>query len=748
MYSLGCRASHPVIWKSPVRPSPRLLLSTAAIALGLGHPANAQTVTVELDTVVVEGAGTGGEGISGSQAAGTAPVEGYVARATTTGSKTSTPLAELPQSVSVVGREEFEDRGAQKVDEALRYTAGVFTQPFGFDSDTDWFYIRGFDATQTGVYLDGLNLYQYGFAGFSIDPFLLERVEVLRGPASVLYGGSNPGGIVNQISKRATGERLRYVEGSLTDDPNGSFAFDMGDKLGAENGPWSIRVLGRVKGGETQTDYADNFRGMIAPMVAYEPDAQTRLDLYGFFQYDNLRHTNGFFPYEGTVVDAPFGRIPRDLFYGEPDVDTFVGRQTLLGYEFEKEARDGLTLRSKTRYARTSREEFGPYTFGFYDPATGTGFLPEPVDANSILGRLNFAHDTTADQLTTDNSATMAFATGEVDHTLLAGLDYKHYRIDQVQASGSASPLDPIRPRYGTPLPPLFAPYIDETITLDQLGVYAQEQAKIGGFIATLNGRYDRVWIDRDDRLGADADYDGNEGALSGRAGLAYEFDNGITPYVSVATFFNPQIGTAGDGRPVENQKGEQYEAGVKYDPTFFDGTFTASVFDLTRRNVVQTDPLTFLPVPIGEVQSRGVELEAKANLTENWKLTAAVTALDLEITHDIDPALIGNQPFLIPDVTASAWADYTVTSGSLEGLSAGLGLRYVGESYADNQNTLTVPDATLLDAAIRYERDDRGLSLNVNNLFDKRYVSGCQGALTCAYGQGREFVLKAHMNW
>ncbi|WP_244631302.1 TonB-dependent siderophore receptor [Aureimonas sp. ME7] len=724
-----------------------LMLSTA-IGVLIVSAAQAQTTpAVELDTVVVEG--DGASGISASEAAGTGAVDGYVARATTTGSKTATPIAELPQSVSVIGREEFEDRGAQKVDEALRYTAGVFTQPFGYDSDTDWFYIRGFDATQTGVYLDGLNLYQYAFAGYSIDPFLLERVEVLRGPASVLYGGSNPGGIINEVSKRPTGERLRYIEGSLTDDPNGAFAFDMGDKVGGPDSPWSVRVLGKIKGGETQTDYADNFRGMIAPMVAFEPDATTRLDLYGFFQYDNLRHTNGFFPYEGTVVDAPFGRIPRSLFYGEPDVDRFMSRQALVGYEFETEARDGVTLRSKTRYGRTEREEYGPYTYGFYDPATQTGFLSAPVDANSILGRLNFAHDTHADTLTTDNSATFEFATGGVDHTLLTGIDYKYYRIDQVQASGSASPLDPIRPVYGVPLPALFSPYIDETITLNQLGFYAQEQAKFGdGFILTLNGRYDRAWVDRDDRLAADADYDGNEGALSGRAGLAYEFENGLVPYVSVATFFNPQIGSALDGRPVENQTGEQYEAGVKYSPTFFPGTFTASVFDLTRRNVVQTDPLTFLPVPVGEVRSRGVELEAKADITDNWKVTGAFTALDLEITDDIDTALIGNQPFLIPEITASAWADYTVIGGSLDGLSAGAGLRYVGESYADNQNTLTVPDALVMDAAIRYERDDRGVSLNVNNLFDKRYVTGCQGALTCSYGQGREFVVKAHMNW
>ncbi|WP_062018441.1 TonB-dependent siderophore receptor [Aureimonas sp. AU4] len=719
---------------------PSRLLGATALALLAAHlPARAQEGdSVTLDTVVVDGEADGGTG----------PVEGYVARRTLTGAKTATPIEAVPQSVSVIGREELDDRAVQTVTDALRYTPGVVTQPFGFDSDTDWFFVRGFQGTQTGVYLDGLNLYQYAFAGSTIDPFFLERVEVLRGPSSALYGGGNPGGVVNLVSKRPTGERLRYVEGAIGDEPNGWAAFDMGDRA-APDSPWSYRVLGRVQGGETQTDYADTFRGMIAPSLRYEPDAQTRVDVYGFFQYDNLRHSTNFLPYEGTVVDAPFGRIPRSLYTAEPDLDRYLSRQMLAGVDAETTLDNGVTLRSNTRVSRTEREELFPYTFGFTDPATGGSFLSAPVDASSLLTRLNFGHDTAADSLTTDNNATVRFDTGALDHTLLAGIDYKFYRIDQEQASGTASAIDPIRPRYTNVLPPLGSPYIDERIDLNQLGFYAQDQVRFGGgWITTLSGRYDRVWIDRDDHLAADDDYDGREGALSGRAGLGYEFSNGVVPYVSVATFFNPQLGTTGDGRAVEAEDGEQVEGGVKWSPTDFDGTFTASVFDLTRRNVVQTDPLTFLPVPLGEVRSRGVELEGKANVTDGLKLIGSFSYIDLEIRDDVDVDLIGNRPYLIPEVTASAWADYTVLGGALDGVSFGLGVRYLGESYADNENTAKVPDATLVDAAIRYEQADWGVSLNASNLFDKRYVAGCQGLLNCGYGQGREVIAKAHISW
>ncbi len=733
--------------------SPRSRLLVSSALLGALLPASAFAQDVVLDTVVVEGQGAA-TGATGSVTAGgeaVGPVDGYVANRSTTGSKTNTPIAEIPQSVSVIGREELDDRAVTKVDEALRYTAGVTSQPFGRDADTDWFYIRGFDATQTGVFLDGLNLYQTGFAGFKIDPFFLERVEVLKGPASVLYGGANPGGIVNLVRKRANGERLRYVEGTLSDNPAGSFGFDVGDRS-VQNEALSYRVTGRLAGGEdTQVDYAGQFLGMIAPQLSWQPDADTRLDVFGFFQYDKQNHGNGFFPYEGTVVDAPFGRIPRSLFISDPEVDDFMSRQTLVGYEFETSPQDGVTLRSNTRYSRAERQEYGPYPYGYTNPGAAFGFAAEPTSPFSELTRIAFGHDTVSDQFGTDNSATFEFATGAVDNTLLAGIDYKFFRVDEEQASGSGSDLSPINPRYSTERAAL-STYLDDRIDLHQLGLYAQEQARFGGgFVATFNGRYDTVWRDVDDFLPADNDYDDREGALSGRAGLAYEFSNGLTPYVSVASFFNPQLGTItrnGVATPVDNQTGEQIEGGVKYVPTFLDASVTASVFEITQNGVLQSNPATFLPDVQREVRSRGFEFEARANVTDNIKIVGAFTALDLEIVGDINPDLVGNQPFLIPDTQASLWADYTVIGGPVDGLSFGAGVRYVGESFADNQNTLTVPDVTLVDAAIRYEKDDWGLSLNANNLTDKRFVSGCQTALVCSYGEGREVVLKAHVNF
>ncbi|MBK1697957.1 TonB-dependent siderophore receptor [Rhodovibrio salinarum] len=686
--------------------------------------------SVELPTLVVEGEEVGG-------IADPASPEGYVPTESTAGSKTATPIEEIPQSVSVIGREEMDDRGAQKVDEALRYTPGVFAQPFGVDTDTDWAYIRGFDVTQSGMFLDGLQLYSYAFAGIINDSFLLDGVEVLRGPASVLYGGSSAGGVVNQLSKRANGERIRYLEAGITDSPNGYLGFDIGDQV-SEDGPWSYRLVGRIKGGDTQVEHADNFRGVIAPSLLFEPDNDTRLELFASYQYDDQRHTNGFFPYVGTVERASYGYIPRDLYYSEPERDKFEAEQSSIGYELEHQLNDTVTLRSTSRWFHVEREEYGPYP---YDTNT----------SDDVLSRINFAHDTTADLAQTDNQAIFDVDTGPLSHTLMTGVSYENYRIDQWQASGSARPLDPKDPTYTNSGLTLNDPYTDETITLDRLGLYAQDQVKFGdGWIVTLNGRYDRTWIDRNDRTAADVDYSDQDGAFSGRAGLAYAFDNGITPYVSATRFFEPQIGTDGNNDPVGPQTGNQYEAGVKYQPTFMQALFTASVFELTRSNTLQSvwDGSGYSYSTVGEIRSRGIELEAKANVTDNLKLTAALTRYDLEITDDIDQSIVGNQPRLVPETLASVWLDYTIHTGTFQGLGFGAGVRYQGESYADNANTLKVPDAAPVDAAIHYDRDGWGVSLNVTNVFDERYVAGCQGAETCGYGEGRTALLKTHINF
>ena len=298
-------------------------------------------------------------------------------------------------------------------------------------------------------------------------------------------------------------------------------------------------------------------------------------------------------------------------------------------------------------------------------------------------------------------------------------------------------------------------PYLNQDLTLQSLGVYAQDQIRFAdGWLVTLNGRYDQVWTRADNRPNfyqpaLDETLRNDQGDFSGRAGIGYEFDNGVVPYASVASFFNPVIGTTSDGELFVPETGLQYEVGVKYAPTFLDALFTVALFDLTRQNVPTSDPTNiFAQVQTGEMRSRGIELEGKVNVTEDLRFTAAFTAYDIDITEDTNPSLIGKTPFIVPEVQASAWIDYTIRGNAFDGVNLGAGLRYIGKSWADNENTLEVPAVTLIDASIGYEKDNWGVNLVATNLFDKDYVASCQTALTCSYGEGRSLKLKAHVTW
>ncbi|WP_207459682.1 TonB-dependent siderophore receptor [Azospirillum sp. SYSU D00513] len=708
-----------------------LLNGTAAAALLMPALAHAQgtapTAPVVLDPVTVEG--------TRPADTPTSPVQGYVVRSTATGSKTDTPIDEIPQSVSVIGRDEMDDRGAQKVDEALRYTAGVFAQPFGSDKDTNWIYIRGFQATQTGVYQDGLQLYGFGFGGTFTDSYTLERVEVLRGAASVLYGGSNPGGLVNLVSKRPDGERLRSVETGITDSGRAHLGFDFGDQL---NGTLSYRLTGRIEGGDGATDFEDGFRGTISPSFRWTPNDRTSLTVLANYTHIDERHNGGaFLPYVGTVVDAPFGRIERDANFTEPDLDDYERRQLQVGYELEHQVNDSLTLRQNVRYGYSDIHEVSLYPFGY------GGFAAAPADPDNLLSRINFEHQTEVNSFLIDNQVQAKLRTGPIEHTALFGVDYRLFDMDQVQLSGSATPISATNPVYGAPQGTRSA-YIDQVLKMHQIGVYLQDQMRFGqGWIVTLNGRYDHVSTDAD---GTPA-YQGKDVEFSGRAGLAYEFANGLTPYASASTFFNPVLGSSPAAGVFKPETGRQYEVGVKYRPAWADALFTAALFDLTRTNVV-TGPFN-AETQIGEVNSQGFEFEAKANLTESLKATAAFTAFDLEITEDADASLIGNTPYIVPQTQASLFLDYSFRDGGpLDGVGVGGGVRYIGSSWADNENTLKVPDATVFDARVGYEQDNWGVNLSVTNLFDKKYVASCQTQFSCGYAEGRTALLKVNMSW
>jgi iron complex outermembrane recepter protein len=314
--------------------------------------------------------------------------------------------------------------------------------------------------------------------------------------------------------------------------------------------------------------------------------------------------------------------------------------------------------------------------------------------------------------------------------------------MEQVQLSGSATSISATAPVYGA-AQGARSPYIDQRLRMHQLGVYAQDQLRFGrGWLVTLNGRFDRASTTAS---GTPA-YEGSEGQFSGRAGLAYEFANGFTPYASASTSFNPVLGSSAAAGVFQPETGRQYEVGVKYRPTWMDALFTVAAFDLTRRNVV-TGPF-LAETQIGEVNSRGVEFEAKADLTPDLKASAAFTAFDLEIASDADPNLIGKTPFIVPERQATLSLDYTLRDPALDGVVVGGGVRHVGSSWADNENTLKVPAATVFDARLGYEKEGWGVDLTVSNLFDKAYVASCQTQFSCAYAEGRTAWLKVHATW
>lgn len=652
-----------------------------------------------------------------------------------TGSKRPVAVSEVPQSVSVISREALDKLPGAKADEALRYAAGVNTTPYGTDADTDWFAIRGFQADQTGMFMDGLSLYQIGFATILVDPFMLEQIDVLKGPASGLYGGANVGGIVNYVGKRPTGDALRYTETGINSFGNAYLGVDFGDAT--ETGDLAYRLTGKLSGGGWQTDGAEDLRGNILGSVTWSPTEATELTVYGYYQKADLDHTaTGFLPYAGTVVDSPTGfQIPRDFNYGEPDIDVYEREQAMFGYELEHRIDENWMVRQNGRIVAVDVNEDAIYPWGSYDSTAPTE-----------LQRYRWAQHSQATIGTIDTQLEGNFDTGPVEHDLLLGLDYKSYRHDPETYFASATDIDIFDPVYGTMA--YTAPDLaQQTITtMQQVGLYAQDQLRWDNWILTLNGRYDFARTELEGSNPAER----NESVFSGRAGIGYRFDNGLTPYLSYTTSFLPQLALSPTQELLPSETGKQWEVGLKYEPTFMNGIITASLFSIDRSNVAAPNPV---PVngfygsdPVGEVNVTGAELEALFNF-ENFAVRGALAYLDAEITNSTDDLLIGKTPVQVPTLTASLGVEYTFDE-ALQGITMGAGIRYLGESWADSANTLEVPGTTLFDASLRYDQDDWGVALNVSNIFDTSYVASCQSATSCGYGAGRQVSLSLHKNW
>ena len=699
------------------------------------------------ETIVVDASA------SAPQESAWGPAPTIAAKRSATGTKTDTPIEKNPQSISVVTRQEMDIHQPASVKEALGYTPGVTVASRGASNTYDFVIIRGFSSVglNQNNYLDGLKMQGDFYNDAVIDPYMLERVELMRGPTSVLYGKSSPGGIVSMVSKRPTTEPLREVQFKMGTDSLFQTGFDFSDALD-DSGTFSWRLTGMARSNNEQQINAEQKRYAIAPSFTWRPDDKTNFTFLSYFQNEPETGYYGWLPKEGTVQPLPNGgHLPTSSNEGATN-NTYSRNQKMVGYSFEHGFNDTFTVRQNLRFSEMKTAQKSAY---------GTGLCNNSMNAynaycqaltaaeqSHYLGRGTIVDHERLQNFSVDTQLQSKFATGEVSHTLLTGVDFMRMRNDISALYGNAASLDlnnlpsMTEVDFGTA-----EPYqLNES---KQTGIYVQDQAEWDRWVFTFGGRYD--WSKQATTVRSDNGYvERNDHQFTWRGGINYLFDNGISPYFSYSQSFEPNAFSLYSVPRVAYapSKGEQYEAGVKYVPKDMPVVLTGAVYQLTKTHNLMADPNNALnQVPAGEVRSRGVELEAKAAVTPSVNVTASYTYTDAEYTKDT--TMKGNTPAQVPKHMASLWGDYTFNSGPLSGLTLGTGGRLIGSSYGDPANSFKVGSAAVMDAVVKYDLGRFGMygssiALNVNNLLDREYVASCFETYGCFWGAERQVVATA----
>jgi len=722
--------------KNPRRTSVKSLLETVilggAASIAIASPSAAQeTGILKLDTIEIQT--SDGKGPR-------APVEGYIAEHSRAATKSNVPIREVPQSISVVTRDNMNDRAVQSVSEAMLYSANVNAQRYGADVRSDYFTVRGFPAD---LYLDGLRIPQIasqsgGYSGFVVEPYSLESVEILRGPSSALFGQSNVGGIVNMVSKQPQAEASHeiYLRGGSFERKE--FGADITGPI--NNDPrFTYRLNGIFRDSNTSYDLGKNDRIAINPSFAWRPDADTSLVVSGGYLKDDMGQAGVIIPAYGSVLPNPTGQtISREFSDGDPRNAIYKKEIGYAGYDFEHRFNDTFTLRQNFRYSHMKTDYRNLFT----------GVIPTKGWDGHTIPRTNYLAQPELDAIAFDTQLESRFDTGPVAHTLLVGFDQQWQRLDNYTASASGPTQDLFNPTYGQPLAEL-SPTTRLLQKQYQTGIYVQDQIEAGKLRVTLGGRKDFVSIRSAQTAlasGKTTDYEQDPDKFTGRVGVAYLFDSGLVPYALYSTSFLPTLTLA--DTPLKPTTGTLKEVGVKYAPEGEDYTVTLSAFEAEQQNVVNR--ISGVYYQTDEVRVRGIELEGTARLWDRLNLTAALSFQDPEVSESQNPDQIGKLPYTVPKNQQSVFLSYDMPlPGNIEGnLVVGGGVRRIGKTAGDTLNTFYVPSYTLVDAFLRYDIGSYRLQVNAFNLGDKKYVAGCNSTSQCYYGQGRSIVATTSVRW
>ncbi|MCS2154635.1 TonB-dependent siderophore receptor [Scandinavium goeteborgense] len=694
----------------------RLKRSSALCALALAFPCS----SFAEETVVVT---------AQPAESATAPTQGYTVKSSTGATKTDQPLITTAQSVSVVTRQQMEDQGATNVSQALSYTPGVYSTFGGSATRFDAISLRGYHGGDVdNIFLDGMRLMSDGGSHnvIQVDPWFLDRIDVIKGPSSALYGQSVPGGLVNLTSKRPQFTSEGHIQAFGGTQGTKGAAFDYTDAI---NDQWAYRVVGITRNTDTQVDNTREERYAISPSLLWQPDSDTSLLLRAYLQKDPSGGYHGSLPLDGTRYEHNGRKLSNHTNEGDPS-DGYQRREQIYSYEFNHQFNDIWSVYSSGSYTHSDVNLDQVYQVGW-------------VDDSDMLARGYSGSTGSLDGWSTDNRIKADFNTGEVSHTVVLGGEYHRFRNDLWSRAGGASPLDPwsgYTAQNGHTL--TYSDYNNRRYY--QAGVYLQDEMVWNRWHADLSARYDRIVSEQvSDTFSTSSRR--SDDHISSRASLLYAFENGLSPYISYSQAITPAMLAGPDGQLLKPTTAEQYEAGLKFQPPGTADMYSIAMYDLTQKDVATRDTniatATFLPA--GKVHSQGVELEARNQLTPRLSTIAGYTWNRLRFA-DTKDGTDDNTPQLTPDQMASFWAHYKFDYG----ISAGAGVRYIGKQWADDANTERLPSTTLLDAMIRADLGAwtstlKGayLQVNANNLTDREYVSGCYGTNNCYWGAERSVI-------
>lgn len=686
-----------------------LLPVAAALAACMGGAAQAQPAASGEPATILPAVQ-----VTGTGETATGPVEGYVATRSATATKTDTPLSETPQAITVIPREQIVDQGAQTIQDTMNYAAGVRPNAYGVDNRADYVRIRGVEPVQ---YLDGLRQY-FSFNNPRTEVYAMERVEVLRGPSSMLYGQGSTGGIVNLVSKRPLEETQREIGVVLGNHNRREIQADLTGPA-SEDGQWLYRVIAVGRDSDTQVQYAPDDRLMLAPSLTWRPSAATSLTLQATWQKDRAGTTQSFLPWSGSVQENPNGRIPTRRFASEPGFDAYDTEQFSVGWLFEHQFNDTWKVRQNFRNTVSSVDYKTLYP-NVYGARRGDSYIdPE----QTTVDRIFYVNKPRMRTLLADQNLEGKLNWGRTEHTVIFGMDYSRYRETSQTASGAGSPLNLYHPVYGNA--PEYELSDTPKINQQQIGFYAQDQIK-----------FDKNWIFlagiRRDR--ADSTTEGQDRetdmATTKRFGLMYAADNGWSPYLSYSESFTPIAGADFYNQRWKPMRGKQVEAGIKYMPKDADIEFTAAAYDLREKNRQTNDPDNpNNQIQAGKTRTRGVELELRGRVTKELDVIANY------IYTDLDPQLEAQ-----PKHMASMWGKYRFALAGQPGFAVGAGVRYLS-AFRDGGAPET-PAVTLFDAMLSYDNGPWRYALNVNNIADRTYEVVCLDRGDCFYGARRTVML------